>query len=136
MTAPASPQSAGPAFILNGHSVHVEEASAHIARVSQEFGIAAQVVVTKRSDDISSLAAQAATAKRGPVVAGGGDGTVNAVTGKLAGTDCVLGVLPMGTLNHFAKDVGIPQNLRPRSVTFSLAESVLSMLARSTAVSS
>jgi hypothetical protein len=41
MTAPASPQSAGPAFILNGHSVHVEEASAHIAGVSQEFGIAA-----------------------------------------------------------------------------------------------
>jgi len=111
MTAPASPQSAGPAFILNGHSVHVEEASAHIAGVSQEFGIAAQVVVTKRSDDISSLAAQAATAKRGPVVAGGGDGTVNAVAGKLAGTDCVLGVLPMGTLNHFAKDVGIPQKL-------------------------
>ena len=111
MTAPASPQSAGPAFILNGHSVHVEEASAHIARVSQEFGIAAQVVVTKRSDDISSLADQAATAKRGPVVAGGGDGTVNAVAGKLAGTDCVLGVLPMGTLNYFAKDVGIPQKL-------------------------
>ena len=81
------------------------------SRVSQEFGIAAQVVVTKRSDDISSLAAQAATAKRGPVVAGGGDGTVNAVAGKLAGTDCVLGVLPMGTLNHFAKDVGIPQKL-------------------------
>jgi diacylglycerol kinase family enzyme len=43
--------------------------------------------------------------------AGGGDGTVNAVAGKLAGTDTALGVLPMGTLNHFAKDVDIPLNL-------------------------
>ena len=43
--------------------------------------------------------------------AGGGDGTVNAVAGKLVGTDTALGVLPMGTLNHFAKDIGIPLNL-------------------------
>jgi diacylglycerol kinase family enzyme len=46
-----------------------------------------------------------------PIVAGGGDGTVNAVAGSLAGTDGVLGVLPMGTLNHFAKDAGIPLDL-------------------------
>jgi Diacylglycerol kinase catalytic domain len=31
--------------------------------------------------------------------------------GTLVGSDAALGVLPMGTLNHFAKDVGIPQNL-------------------------
>lgn len=45
------------------------------------------------------------------VVAGGGDGTVNAVASRLAGTGGTLGVLPLGTLNHFAKDVGIPQDL-------------------------
>src|SRR5271167_1529887 len=100
-----------PTCILNGHSVHVEEAKAHIARISGEFGAEVQVVVTKRGDDISSLAARAVSEHRQPVVAGGGDGTVNAVAGKLAGTDTSLGVLPMGTLNHFAKDVGIPLNL-------------------------
>ena len=105
------PQSAGPVFILNGHSFYVDEVEAHIARVSDGFGIAAQVIVTKRGDDIASLAAQAVTAKRAPIVAGGGDGTVNAVAGKLAGTDTVLGVLPMGTLNHFARDVGVPRSL-------------------------
>jgi len=67
--------------------------------------------VTKRGDDISALAARALGEHRRPVVAGGGDGTVNAVAGKLAGTDTPLGVLPMGTLNHFAKDAGIPLNL-------------------------
>ena len=42
------------------------------------------------------------------IAAGGGDGTVNAVATELIGTPAVLGVLPLGTLNHFAKDVGIP----------------------------
>ncbi len=111
MITPASAEIAGPMFILNGHSVHVAEAQAHIARISGEFGIATRVVVTKRGDDLSSLAARAASQKGGPIVAGGGDGTVNAVAGKLAGSDIVLGVLPMGTLNHFARDVGVPRSL-------------------------
>ncbi|MGD0150795.1 MAG: diacylglycerol kinase family protein [Xanthobacteraceae bacterium] len=102
---------ANPTCILNGHSVHVEEAKAHIARISGELGADVQVVVTKRGDDISAVAARALAERRHPVVAGGGDGTVNAVAGKLAGTDTPLGVLPMGTLNHFAKDAGIPLNL-------------------------
>jgi diacylglycerol kinase family enzyme len=45
------------------------------------------------------------------VVAGGGDGTVSTVASVLVGTDVRLGVLPLGTLNHFAKDAGIPQDL-------------------------
>src|SRR5271157_4305866 len=106
-----SPDTFSPTCILNGHSAHVEEAKAHIASISSEVGAEVQVVVTKRGDDISSLAARAVSEHHRPVVAGGGDGTVNAVAGKLAGTDTALGVLPMGTLNHFAKDVGIPQNL-------------------------
>ena len=42
------------------------------------------------------------------VVAGGGDGTVSAAAAVLVRTDATLGVLPLGTLNHFAKDVGVP----------------------------
>lgn len=44
-------------------------------------------------------------------VAAGGDGTVNAVAGAVVGRDVPLAVLPTGTLNHFAKDVGIPLEL-------------------------
>jgi diacylglycerol kinase family enzyme len=44
-------------------------------------------------------------------VAAGGDGTVNAVAGAVAGTRIPLGVLPVGTLNHFAKDLGLPLDL-------------------------
>jgi len=42
------------------------------------------------------------------VAALGGDGTVNAVASALAGTSTPLLVLPAGTLNHFAKDLGLP----------------------------
>ncbi|MGH9631251.1 MAG: diacylglycerol/lipid kinase family protein, partial [Bryobacteraceae bacterium] len=45
------------------------------------------------------------------VVAAGGDGTVSAVAAAVAGTDATLGVLPLGTLNHFAKDLRIPLDL-------------------------
>src|SRR6185312_11393676 len=45
------------------------------------------------------------------VVAGGGDGTVRGVAAVLIGGKIPLGVLPLGTLNHFASDLKIPNDL-------------------------
>lgn len=42
------------------------------------------------------------------VVVGGGDGTLSAAADVLAGSDTALGVLPLGTFNNFARDLGIP----------------------------
>jgi diacylglycerol kinase family enzyme len=56
--------------------------------------------------------ARALVRERAPmVVAAGGDGTVNAVAHALVGSGTALGVLPLGTLNHFAKDLGLPVEL-------------------------
>jgi diacylglycerol kinase family enzyme len=44
-------------------------------------------------------------------VVGGGDGSIRTVAGVLANTGVPLGILPLGTLNHFAKDLGIPTEL-------------------------
>lgn len=45
------------------------------------------------------------------VIVAGGDGTVSCAANAVAGTDVVLGVLPTGTFNHFAKDLGTPMGL-------------------------
>ena len=45
------------------------------------------------------------------VIVGGGDGTISAAAAALAGTDTILGIIPVGTLNHFARDLGIPTDI-------------------------
>ena len=54
-----------------------------------------------------------AAAERGDplLIVGGGDGTIAAAAAALAGTDTLLGILPLGTLNHFVRDLHIPADL-------------------------
>ena len=58
-------------------------------------------------DDVVRRAVDAGTRT---VIAAGGDGTISSVANTILrlGLDVRLGVLPAGTFNHFAKDVGIP----------------------------
>jgi diacylglycerol kinase family enzyme len=65
--------------------------------------------VVVRGRDIAAEAEKAAA--DGVIVAAGGDGTVSAVAGVAVRTGATLGVLPLGTLNHFARDAGIPLDL-------------------------
>jgi YegS/Rv2252/BmrU family lipid kinase len=61
--------------------------------------------------DFAKAASTAVAGGAELIVAGGGDGTLSAVAGALAGTETKLGILPLGTLNHFARDLGIPAKL-------------------------
>ena len=91
-------------------SSRAAEAGALVARMATEQGWEARIVICAGGAELSSHAEQA-RAVGGLVVGGGGDGTIAAIAAALVDTDAVLGVLPMGTLNHFAKDLSIPLEL-------------------------
>lgn len=74
-------------------------------------GLIAHVALGQSSHEITELAKRAALGDADIVVAGGGDGTINSVTSQLLNTKKTLGVLPLGTMNHFAKDLHIPLEL-------------------------
>ncbi|MET0623576.1 MAG: diacylglycerol kinase family protein [Pyrinomonadaceae bacterium] len=74
-------------------------------------GVRANVSLAHDGAEMSEFVRRALANGARVVVAGGGDGTVSTVAGALVGTDTTLGVLPLGTLNHFAKDLGIPLGL-------------------------
>jgi diacylglycerol kinase family enzyme len=78
-------------------------------------GIDATVQVLPPAE-IEQAARRAADTGPDALVVGGGDGTISSVAGVLADTPLPLGILPLGTLNHFAKDLGIPSDWR-RAVT-------------------
>ena len=71
-------------------------------------GLQAEVTLAHGGEDIIASARAALERGVGTIVAGGGDGTMNAVASVVAGSKVRFGVLPMGTLNHFAKDLGVP----------------------------
>ncbi|HKI01387.1 MAG TPA: diacylglycerol kinase family protein [Thermoanaerobaculia bacterium] len=62
-------------------------------------------------EEICDTARAAVAGGADAVVAGGGDGTIRAVASVLAGGPVPMGVLPLGTLNHFARDLRIPTDL-------------------------
>ena len=71
-------------------------------------GIDGRVVIVRSGGQVREAALRAVKERPQAIVAAGGDGTINAVAATLIGTDISLGILPLGTLNHFAKDLHIP----------------------------
>jgi diacylglycerol kinase family enzyme len=94
-------------------SVDSEESVPQVDRVLAAFRAAGVDAVVCAVEPLGLPAAveTAARSDADVVVLGGGDGTLNCGLAALAGGDKPLGILPLGTLNHFAKDLGIPIDL-------------------------
>ncbi|HEX5258317.1 MAG TPA: diacylglycerol kinase family protein [Sphingomicrobium sp.] len=76
----------------------------------ESAGLKAEVELLSGGD--CAVRCQAIAEAREPLlIVGGGDGTISAAASALAGTDTLLGILPLGTLNHFARDLGIPTDV-------------------------
>ena len=67
--------------------------------------------------EVVELARNAARDAYRVIVAAGGDGTVNSVASAVVENDKTLGILPLGTLNHFARDLKIPFDLEAAAKT-------------------
>ena len=81
-------------------------------RLADNLTRAGVAVRLERRDDIAGLRAaarEAAAAGAQAVLVAGGDGTVGAIAGELAGTATALGILPAGTANVLAKTLAIPR---------------------------
>lgn len=101
-----------PVFI-NRSSGGAERSGREAEEVRAAFngaGLKARVELIDGSD-ISEQVQKAASDGAELIVVGGGDGSISGAAGVLAGKKTRLGILPLGTLNHFARDLGIPLKL-------------------------
>ena len=85
-----------------------ESAAETLRRIFAETGRELHVVMLTHDVDLLRVIDDAIADGVTVIVAGGGDGTVNGVANAIAGRGVAFGVLPLGTLNHFARDLGIP----------------------------
>ena len=97
--------------INTGSGGTADETAKEIVSQFGEHGVETRVHELHEGGDIKALVEQAVQGGGDALVACGGDGTVNAVAAATLETGKPLGVIPLGTLNNFSKDLGIPQDL-------------------------
>jgi diacylglycerol kinase (ATP) len=91
---------------LYNHTVHMDET----LKILRGQGWRVKLHVTHAAGDAQRLARQAVEQKVNLVIVAGGDGTINEVIQALAGSETALGVIPSGTVNVWAREMGIPLN--------------------------
>lgn len=79
-----------------------------IAQAMAVLGHEATLIRTESPGHATRLAAQAVRDRVGLVVAAGGDGTIGEVAAGLLGSESTLGLLPFGTANVLARELGVP----------------------------
>ncbi|MDJ0391318.1 diacylglycerol kinase family protein [Roseomonas sp. E05] len=90
-----------------GGSVRGEDVTQRLTDAFAQHGVEASVAEVEGA----ALRAAVQAALDEPwdgIVVGGGDGTIGTAAGLVAGTERPFGVLPLGTRNHFARDLGLP----------------------------
>lgn len=101
------------AVIINrsGDSAKTEENEKLIKNTFEDLNVECEVYAIEGSE-IENTAKKLAEEDIDVLIAAGGDGTVRTIASILAGGKISLGVLPCGTLNHFAKDIGMPLDIK------------------------
>lgn len=93
------------------------EVSELLTSIFNEHKIDIDVSVATTGAELTELARDAARGPYKAIVAAGGDGTVSSVAASVIDSNKILGVLPLGTLNHFARDLKISSDLETAAQT-------------------
>ncbi|MET0282044.1 MAG: diacylglycerol kinase family protein [Steroidobacteraceae bacterium] len=108
--------------ILNAGSGHGDQAKveAEIRAGFAEAGRAHRIAIAGSAEEVEREARLAVSSGEPQIiVAAGGDGTINLVAGIVLQSGIPFGVIPLGTFNYFARDLGIP--LDPRAAAIAVA---------------
>jgi len=81
-------------------------------KIEKMVGPDALLSRTSKAGDARALAQQAVRDGFQQIVAAGGDGTINEVVNGIAGSSARLGILPVGTMNVFASELGLPKSIK------------------------
>lgn len=112
--APAPHRSGRATLIINpisGHGADGRQLAAHLALATSTLaraGVEVQTHVTTGPGDAHQRAAAAVVEGADLVIAWGGDGTINEIGTALAGSRVALGIVPAGSGNGLARDLGLP----------------------------
>ena len=82
-----------------------------VLKILRDAGVEADLILTDSSAHAEEETRQAVLAGCDTIFACGGDGTINNIIQVLATTSVALAVLPMGTANALAHDLGLPMNI-------------------------
>jgi diacylglycerol kinase (ATP) len=93
-----------------GRSANLKPTLDRVAESWRAQGWQVDIYATIAAGDATVRAQAAATAGYEAIIAAGGDGTVNEVMNGLVGTNTALGVLPLGTVNIWAREMGLPMD--------------------------
>jgi len=94
-------------LVIVNPAAHSERAKRKRSQV-ESLARDCEVCTTTCTGDAELIARRGAEEGFEKIVAAGGDGTINEVVNGLAGTNVTLGLLPIGTMNVFATELGLP----------------------------
>ena len=99
---------------------HSESDLENLRRLFDEHGAQVQIIPARDGERLQEQVKRAMKSAPPLLIVGGGDGTISSVAQMTRGTQTALGILPMGTLNHFARDLALPAEL-PAAVKVAVA---------------
>jgi diacylglycerol kinase (ATP) len=95
----------------SGSFARQAESPEKLVALLRTHGIQAEVYLKTSTKAVHAWVREAVKNKEALVIAVGGDGTIDDVAAELVGTHTALGVLPTGTMNNLARELGIPLNI-------------------------